>query len=95
MQQTNTLFHLSILVMVFGDGRVVGYDLDQPTELSSAVEFLREKYPAVIGTCLRFLPRLFLRGCQNIYDQLSCVRVEMNANPHPFRLTLFSHVDIL
>ncbi|KAG9065172.1 hypothetical protein KI688_002494 [Linnemannia hyalina] len=39
----------NILLMVFGDGRVAGYDLDQATELSSAVEFLREKYPAVIG----------------------------------------------
>ncbi|KAF8942690.1 hypothetical protein BGZ47_006219 [Haplosporangium gracile] len=39
----------NILLMVFGDGRVVGYDLDQVTETSSALEFLREKYPAVIG----------------------------------------------
>lgn len=54
MQQSNTLFHVSILVMVFGDGRVVGYNLDQAKELSSAVEFLWEKYPAVIGTCLLF-----------------------------------------
>jgi hypothetical protein len=40
-----------LLVMVFGDGRVVGYDLDQTMESSSALLFLREKFPAVIGTC--------------------------------------------
>ena len=77
--------------MVFGDGRVAGYDLDQVKELSSAVEFLWEKYPAVIGTCL--LPcLLFLRGDQNIHAQLSCERVEIIFLP--FGLTLFSHVDI-
>ncbi|KAK5821101.1 hypothetical protein F5H01DRAFT_339969 [Linnemannia elongata] len=39
----------NILLMVFGNGRVVGYDLDQATNSSSAVEFVLEKYPAVIG----------------------------------------------
>jgi len=35
--------------MVYGDGKLVGYNLDQPTESSSTMEFLKEKYPVVIG----------------------------------------------
>lgn len=52
--------------MVFGNGRVVGYDLDQATNSSSAVEFVLEKYPAVIGKCfLFFFPHLFSQGRPN------------------------------
>ncbi|KAF9094992.1 hypothetical protein BGX29_009221 [Mortierella sp. GBA35] len=39
----------NILLMVFGDGKIVGYDLEHATESSSAMLFLQEKYPAVIG----------------------------------------------
>ncbi|KAF9122640.1 hypothetical protein BGW39_009613, partial [Mortierella sp. 14UC] len=38
----------NILFLVHGDGKILGYDLDQVTESSSAMLFLREKYPAVI-----------------------------------------------
>ncbi|KAG0370063.1 hypothetical protein BGZ54_007865 [Gamsiella multidivaricata] len=39
----------NILLMVYGDGKVRGYDLNQATESSSFVLFLTEKYPVVIG----------------------------------------------
>ncbi|KAG0298605.1 hypothetical protein BGZ96_009679 [Linnemannia gamsii] len=39
----------NILLIVFGDGRVMGYDLDQTRESSSALLFLQQKFPAVIG----------------------------------------------
>ncbi|KAG0373872.1 hypothetical protein BGX24_011130 [Mortierella sp. AD032] len=41
-------FH-NILFLVHGDGKILGYDLDQATESSSAMLFLKEKYLAVIG----------------------------------------------
>jgi len=56
-QIVNSLsFFLSFLVMVFGDGKIVGYDLDQAATSSSAMLFLRDKYPAVIGK-VSFSPR--------------------------------------
>ncbi|KAG0280267.1 hypothetical protein BGZ95_010705 [Linnemannia exigua] len=39
----------NILFLVHGDGKILGYDLDQATESSSAMLFLQEKYLAVIG----------------------------------------------
>ncbi|KAF9299929.1 hypothetical protein BGZ74_008487 [Mortierella antarctica] len=39
----------NILLMVFGDGKIVGYDLDRTTEASPVLLFLQEKYPVVIG----------------------------------------------
>ncbi|KAF9358997.1 hypothetical protein BGX26_000403 [Mortierella sp. AD094] len=39
----------NILVLVYGDGRTFGFDLDRATESSSTVMFLTEKYPVVIG----------------------------------------------
>ncbi|KAF9412265.1 hypothetical protein BGZ94_001087 [Podila epigama] len=39
----------NILLMVFGDGKVVGYDLDRSVESSPVLMFLYEKYPVVIG----------------------------------------------
>ncbi|KAG0057669.1 hypothetical protein BGZ83_005608 [Gryganskiella cystojenkinii] len=41
--------HQNILLMVFGDGRLRGYNLDQPQETSSMMSFLVEKYQVVIG----------------------------------------------
>ncbi|KAF9912178.1 hypothetical protein EC991_000588 [Linnemannia zychae] len=38
----------NILFLLHGDGKILGYDLDQATESSSAMLFLQEKYPAVI-----------------------------------------------
>ncbi|KAK3846926.1 MAG: hypothetical protein J3R72DRAFT_432731 [Linnemannia gamsii] len=45
---TSPEFH-NILFLVHGDGKILGYDLDQATESSSAMLFLKEKYLAVIG----------------------------------------------
>ncbi|KAG0036665.1 hypothetical protein BGZ82_003904 [Podila clonocystis] len=39
----------NILLMVFGDGKIVGYDLDRTMEASPVLIFLKEKYPVVIG----------------------------------------------
>ncbi|KAG0331924.1 hypothetical protein BG000_010493, partial [Podila horticola] len=38
----------NILLMVFGDGKIVGYDLDRTVEASPVLMFLHEKYPVVI-----------------------------------------------
>lgn len=35
--------------MVFGDGKIVGYDLERTVETSPVLMFLEEKYHVVIG----------------------------------------------
>ncbi|KAG0202953.1 hypothetical protein BGX28_004706 [Mortierella sp. GBA30] len=39
----------NILLLVYGSGRIFGYDLDHPDESSPLITFLSERYPAVIG----------------------------------------------
>ncbi|KAF8920450.1 hypothetical protein BGZ58_004387, partial [Dissophora ornata] len=45
--ESRTVIH-NILVLVYGSGRVYGYDLNVATESSSVIMFLKDKYPVVI-----------------------------------------------
>lgn len=42
-------FIVCLVVMVYGDGKIVGHDLERTEEASPVLSFLIERYPVVIG----------------------------------------------